>query len=420
MTIQMTTLPNGLRVMTDTVKAVDSVALGVWCAVGTRHETMDVNGVAHMVEHMLFKGTKTRDAAKIAEEIEDAGGNINAYTSRDITAYHIHALKEHTALAVNILGDILQNSTLPADEIERERQVIIQEIGMYMDTPDDLVFDHYQRTAYPGQPIGASILGTPDIISGMGEPALSGYIQKFYTPSNLVISASGNVDHDDLVRMVQTNFTHLPQDQPFTAAPAAYTGGEHRQGKDLEQSHIVMGFQSINRHDPRYYSAIALSSILGGGMSSRLFQEIREKRGLVYSVASFHSAYADDGQFIFYAGTGPDKLRELMPVLCDEIRKIAANPVTADELKRAKTQMRSNLLMAREGMMTRAGQQAKHQIYYGDILSIDRLLADIDAVSIQSIRDLAEDIFAGAPTLSALGPLDELESYDQIRNRLAA
>lgn len=420
MSIQSTTLENGLRIITDTVMSVDSVALGVWAGVGTRHEDMAVNGVAHMVEHMMFKGTANRSAGQIAEQIEDVGGSINAYTSREMTAYHIHLLKEHTPLAVDILSDLLQNSTLPPDEIERERAVILQEIGMSMDTPDDLIFDNYQETAYPDQAIGAPILGKAEIVSKMDRDALSNYVRHFYTPSRLVISAAGHVRHEDMVRLAADAFSTLPVDQDVRAPQARYEGGESRMEKALEQSHVVLGFRSISRHDERYYSAIALSTILGGGMSSRLFQEVREKRGLVYSVYSFHSAYDDDGQFSIYAGTGPERLQELIPVVCDELQKVIQEPVLPEELARAKAQMRANLLMSRESMMTRAGQQAKHLVHYGDIIEVEKLLRDIDDVSLDSVQKLAAQLFSCQPTLAGLGPLKNLESYDRIAKRLAA
>jgi predicted Zn-dependent peptidase len=420
MTIQITTLKNGLRVVTDTVTAVDSVALGVWAGVGTRHEDMKTNGIAHMVEHMMFKGTRTRSAGAIAEQIEDVGGSINAYTSREMTAYHIHALKEHAPLAVDILADLLQNSTLPPEEIERERTVIIQEIGMSMDTPDDFIFDNYQETAYPGQSLGSPILGKADIIARIDREALGNYVRNCYTPGRLVVSAAGNIKHGDLVRMVERNFASLPPDQNILTAQARYEGGDHREERSLEQSHILLGFRSISRHDHRYFSSVALSTILGGGMSSRLFQEVREKRGLVYSVFSFHTAYDDDGQFGIYSGTGPEHLSQLIPVVCDEIMKIVQNPVSPEELNRAKSQMRSSILMARESMMTRAGQQAKHLIHFNDKLDVDSLLREIEEVSIDSVQKLAQHIFSSRPTIAGLGPLKSLEPYDEIAQRLAA
>ncbi|MBU0799938.1 MAG: insulinase family protein [Alphaproteobacteria bacterium] len=420
MTINITKLPNGLRVITDTVTAVDSVALGIWADVGTRHENLAHNGVAHMVEHMMFKGTPDRTALQIAEQVEDVGGQVNAYTSREMTAYHIHLLKDDLGLAVDILGDIVQNSHMPEDEVERERDVILQEIGMTVDTPDDLVFDQYQETAYPQQALGAPILGRSEIISTMQRDTLMNYVRQFYTPGRLVVAASGNVSHDEMVKRAEAAMGHMPPDQQDNILPAAYCGGEHREEKALEQAHIVMGFQGVSRSDKDYYTSVALATALGGGMSSRLFQEIREKRGLVYSVFSFHSAYQDDGQFVIYAGTGPDRLPELMPVMCDEIAKVTNDVMDEAELIRAKAQMRASLVMSRESMMTRANQNAKHLIHFGSAMDVQEKLDKINAVTLDDMRRMAQAIFSTKPTLAALGPLGQLEDYDVLGKRLAA
>jgi len=415
--IKMTQLPNGLRVITDRVPSVGSVALGVWVGVGTRNEEMSFNGAAHMVEHMLFKGTKRRNALNIAEEIENVGGAMNAYTSREITSYHMHLMAEDVPLALDVLSDMIQHSTMPEDEIERERHVILQEIGMCHDTPDDLIFDNYYETAYPGQTLGAPILGKGDIIASMQRDTLLNYVRRLYTPDRTVISAAGALDHESFVAMVGELFTDMPnfKDQPF--ASAAYQGGQNLADKELEQSHIVLGFQGISRLDENFYAAQALSSILGGGMSSRLFQEVREKRGLVYSIYSYHSAYRDDGQFAIYAGTGPDDLPELMPVICEEVLKVCED-LSDEEVHRAKTQMRAGLIMGRESMMTRADQQAKYLIFRDNILSIDELRAQIDALDTNKIKTVAGRIFSGIPTLAALGPLDKLEKFESIQSRL--
>lgn len=420
MTIKLTTLPNGLRVITDTVEAVDSVAMGVWADVGTRHEDLALNGIAHMVEHMIFKGTPSRNAVQIVEAIEDVGGHVNAFTSREITAYHVHLLKDDAPLALDILADIVQNSVMPVDEIERERQVIIQEIGMTADTPDDIVFDHYQETAYPGQALGAPILGRSEIIDRMERKTLLNYVERFYTPSRLVVSAAGNIRHEDFVAQVEKRFSDLPANRDHNTMPARYDGGEHLTDKLLEQSHVVLGFRGIGRLNEDIYAAGALSTIMGGGMASRLFQEIREKRGLVYSVFSFHSAYQDDGQFLVYAGTGPDKLPELMPVICNEIHQIASKMVTDTEIARAKVQMKAGLLMSRESMLTRANQQAKHLIHFNDILDIDARIRRIEAVGPEEVLRVARQVFASTPTLAAMGPLGKLEDYETIKARLAA
>lgn len=417
--VQITTLPNGLRIATDIVPSVDSVAVGVWIGVGARHEDLTYNGTAHMVEHMLFKGTKKRDAREIAEVIENVGGRVNAYTGREITSYHIHLLKEDLPLALDVLSDIVQHSTMPEDEVERERGVILQEIGMCADTPDDIIFDNYFETAYPNQTLGAPILGTTKIISAMKRDTLMAYVEKFYSPKNMVVCAAGHLDHETFVKQVAEQFCDLPKDQDFDKPKADYKGGDHRSEKDLEQSHIVLGFQGIPRLNEEYYAAQTLSYLLGGGMSSRLFQEIREKRGLVYSIYSFHSAFLDDGQFGVYAGTGPDKLPELIPVVCDEIVKLT-DTATEKELERAKAQLRASTLMARESMMRRVDQNAKSLIFRGKVRTSAEIIESINAVDLTAIKDVCGKIFSGPVTLAANGPLAQLESLEDIQKRLTA
>lgn len=420
MTLSLTTLPSGLRIVSDRVETVDSIAIGVWAGVGSRDEDPATNGVAHMVEHMMFKGTKTRSARLIAEEAEAVGAHMNAYTGREFTAYHMHLLKEDLPLALDILSDILINATLPEEEIVRERHVILQEIGTAQDTPDDLVFDLYQETAYPGgQALGAPILGHPEIVARMKRETLAAYIHKFYTSKQLVVSAAGNLDHETLVRAVQEKFEGLPDSAAHTRTRANYTGGEHRREKDLEQAHIVLGFRGVSRSDPGYHAAQVLATLLGGGMSSRLFQEIREKRGLVYAIYSFLHAFSDDGQFAIYAGTGAVDLPKLVPVLCDQIRAVTQN-VTGEEMSRAKSQLRASLLMGRESMMQRADHQARHLISFGAPLDMAKQIAKIESVDAAAVCAVAQRIFSGTPTLAALGPLKALESWDTLRGRLTA
>lgn len=420
MTPQSTKLSNGMRVVTDTVPTVESVALGIWCDVGARHENIEQNGIAHMVEHMLFNGTSTRSAKDIVEQIESVGGQMNAYTSRENTAYYIHLLKNDLPLALDVLSDMIQHSTFPDSDLEKERGVIIQEIGMVNDTPDDLVFDVYQETAYPSQSLGAPILGTVDIIQNMPKDSLFNYVERFYNPENLVLSVAGNVDHDDLATLAEKLFVDLPASNKATYQKADYKGGEYRAQKELEQSHIVLGFQGVKKKSSDYYAAALLSNILGGGMSSRLFQEVREKHGLVYSIYSAHTGYFDDGQFEIYAGTGPDKLTKLIPIICDEVQKICHDNVKEEELQRAKSQLCSGILMGRESMLSRANRQAKHLLSFEENFDLSRLLEKIEQVDSQDIQNIARKIFTTQPTLAALGPLEALESYDKIQKRLAA
>ena len=417
--IKTTTLDNGVRVITDTVPSMHSVAVGIWVGVGTRHENLAHNGVAHMVEHMLFKGTKKRNALQIAKEIENDGGSMNAYTSREITSYHIHLLAEDLPLGLEVLGDMYLHSTLPQDEIERERGVILQEIGMCNDTPDELVFDIYSETAYPEQALGAPILGRAHNIEGMTQDAMREHIGNLYRTENTVISAAGGVQHEDFVAQVQDIFDVQQKGSASAAPDADYKGGEIRLQKELEQSHFILGFRGLGRLDDDFYAAQAMSTLFGSGMSSRLFQEIREKRGLVYSIFSFHSGYQDDGLFGIYAGTGPEKLEEIIPVVCDEVLKVGQD-VTEEELERAKSQLKASLLMGRESMMNRADQQAKHLLFRNKAYDADALVARIDSIELKDIARVAETIFTTTPTLAALGPLEKLAPFEDIKNRLAA
>ena len=281
--LRITRLPSGLLVASETMKHVETVSLGAYVAAGTRHEAAAENGVSHFLEHMAFKGTHQRSAAQIAEEIENVGGHINAYTAREQTAYYVKLLKEDAALGADILGDILCHSSFEPEEFERERGVILQEIGQANDTPDDIIFDHFQETAYPGQAMGRPVLGTEALIRDMSRATLMNYMQTHYAAENLVVTAAGAIEHERLVDLVAQHFADLPAHHPQPAERGRYQGGEFREERDLDQVHITLGFPGPGYADPDYYPALLLSTLLGGGMSSRLFQEIREKRGLVYS-----------------------------------------------------------------------------------------------------------------------------------------
>jgi predicted Zn-dependent peptidase len=419
MSARITTLDNGLRVVTDAMPWVDTVSLGVWVDVGTRHEPAEINGVAHLLEHMAFKGTERRSARAIAEEIENVGGHLNAYTSREQTAFYAKVLKEDAALGVDILADILQHSTFDADELERERTVIIQEIGQALDTPDDVIFDLFQERAYPDQAMGRPVLGVAEIIKSIEREAVAGYMRRHYAADRMVLSAAGAVDHDRLVDLAARSFTSLPDYRGAPAEPARYEGGDLREDKDLEQVHLVLGFPGVSYTDPDYYAASTLSTMLGGGMSSRLFQEIREKRGLVYTVYSFASSFADGGIFGVYAGTGEDEVAELMPVLCDEIVK-AADTLTEDEVARARAQLKASILMGLESTSARSEHVASQLLIYGRPIETPELVRKIDEVDLGAVRRLARRLFAGAPTFTALGPIGNVAGFDRILDRLKA
>ncbi len=400
------------------MESVETVSLGAWVQVGARFETADINGVSHLLEHMAFKGTERRSARDIAEEIEAVGGHLNAYTSREVTAYHATVLKDDCALAVDIIADILQNSVFDETELERERAVVLQEIGQTRDTPDDIVFDHFQETAYPGQAIGRSILGPPEIVGAMSRDVLRGYMSAHYTAPRMVVSAAGNLDHDAFVEQVTRGFEGLEGGDGVAPEPARYGGGDAREERDLEQVHLILGFEGVPYRDDDYYAAAVTSTVLGGGMSSRLFQEIREKRGLVYSIYSFNPGYIDGGLFGIYAGTGAGEVGELVGALCDELLKAAAE-VSEKEVSRARTQLRAAMLMSLESTASRAEQLARQLMVHGRPLPIEEINREIEAVDTAAVTRVMRRVLASRPTLTALGPVANVETYEQVSERLA-
>ena len=417
--VQVTRLPSGLLVVTETMDRVETVSFGAYVASGTRNETEAENGASHFLEHMAFKGTQRRTAAEIAEEVENVGGHINAYTAREQTAYYVKLLKEDLALGADIIGDILTHSTFAPDELERERGVILQEIGQANDTPDDIIFDHFQETAFPSQPMGRPTLGTEDGIKAMERSALVGYMHDHYAARNVVVAAAGNLQHGTVVDLVRQHFQDLPVDAPPAHAPSRYAGGEFREARDLDQVHIVLGFPSVPYGDPDYYPALLLSTLLGGGMSSRLFQEIREKRGLVYSIYSFTAPFMDAGLFGIYAGTGEDEAKELVPVTLQELRKVQTG-IGAGELHRARAQVKASLLMSLESTGSRCEQLARQLQVFGRLIPTAETVAKINAVTIEDVQRAARRIFRAAPTLASLGPADNIPGLSAIVDRLAA
>jgi len=418
--VRLTVLPNGLTVVSEAMPRVETVSIGAYVAAGTRNEAPEENGVSHFLEHMAFKGTERRDAAAIAREIEDVGGHLNAYTAREQTAYYAKVLKEDVALAADILGDILTHSTFVPEEVERERGVILQEIGQANDTPDDIIFDHFQLAAYPGQPMGAPVLGTEETIRAMPREALIGYMRHHYGPARMVVAAAGAVEHEALLDLVRAHFAGLPEAAPPEPLPARYEGGEFREVRDLDQVHIVLGFPSVAYQDPLYYPTQLLSTLLGGGMSSRLFQEIREKRGLVYSVYSFASPFRDGGLFAIYAGTGEKEVEELMPVTLEELAKVQRD-VTEEELNRAKAQLRASLLMSLESTGSRTEQLARQIQVHGRVIPVEETKAKIAAVTVAQVQEAAARAFRGSrPTLAVMGPSDNVPALPAITERLAA
>ena len=417
MTIQVEKLPGGLTVATDRVESAETVSLGAWVGVGTRHEPAEANGIAHLLEHMAFKGTERRSARDIAEEIEAVGGHLNAYTGRENTAFYAKVLAEDAPLALDVIADILQNPTFDPEELSRERAVVLQEIGQTNDTPDDIIFDHFQEAAYPDQALGRPVLGRAEIISGLARDSLRGYMARHYGPPEMILAAAGKVDHEAFADQARRAFHGLTAEANSEAEPARYAGGEYRETRDLEQVHLLLGFDALGYLDPDYYALIVLSSLFGGGMSSRLFQEIREKRGLVYSVYSFVSAYRDGGLFGIYAGTGQSEVAELIPVVCDEIAKLSLD-IAGPEVDRAKAQLKAGILMSRESSAVRCEQLAQQLLTFGRPLPVAEIVAKIEAVDIVHLQQLAGSVFRGRPTFAALGPIGRVEAYDRLVARL--
>ncbi len=417
MTVEVTRLPSGLTVATDSMPGVATASLGAWVGAGTRHETAEINGIAHLLEHMAFKGTERRSAEDIAVEIEAVGGHLNAYTSRENTAFYAKVLAEDAPLALDIIADILQHPTFREDELERERAVVLQEIGQAYDTPDDIVFDHFQETAYPGQALGRPVLGESRTVGALDRTALWDYMHSHYGPQQMVVAAAGNVTHDRFVEVVAGAFTHEDFASNGATDPASYRGGDRREERDLEQVHLLLGFEGVGYLDDDYYALNLLSMLFGGGMSSRLFQEVREKRGLVYSIYSFHSAFIDGGLFGLYAGTGAREVGELVPLVCDEVMKLGQG-VTAEEVERARAQVRASLLMSRESTSSRAEQLAQQLLIYGRAVPLEEILGKIAAVTPEDVERVARRLLSSAPTVTAIGPLARLESAERIAARL--
>lgn len=417
--VQVTTLPNGLRVATDPMPHVETVTTGVWFGVGSRHEPEEANGVAHLVEHMLFKGTPSRDALRISTEIEAVGGHMNAHTGREHTAYYAKVLKEDLGTALDVLSDMVQHPLFDPAELDRERQVIIQEIGQAEDTPDDIINDHFLSTCFPRQRLGRSTLGTVEVISAVQRQTLVDYVGRNYRPGSMVLTAAGNVEHERVVELAERLFTDLQPGAGESGEPGTYEGGEFREERDLEQLHLLLGFQGVGSLSPDVHTVSVLSTILGGGMSSRLFQEVREKRGLVYAVESFNWSMVDSGIFGIYAGTDPDRAEELVPVICGEVGRLA-DTLTEEEVARARAQLKASQLMSLESTTNRAEQVGTQLLVFGRTIPPAEIAARIDGVSLEAVRRCARTIFGSRPTLAAIGPTGRLEPYDALCRRLSS
>lgn len=414
MSLRITTLDNGLRIVSEAMPHIETTSVGVWVDVGARCESKKLNGVSHMLEHMAFKGTQRRSARAIAEEIESVGGHLNAYTSREQTAYFARVLGGDVPLAIDILADILQHSTFEAQELERERSVILQEIGEALDTPDDLAFDLLQEVAFPDQALGRPILGPPDNVKSFSQPTLSAFMDRHYKAPQMVLAAAGKVDHEALVDMAAGAFASVSAESSGTHEDAEYSGGDSRAEKPLEQVHILMGLPGVAYDDPDFYAMQVYSTILGGGMSSRLFQQVREERGLAYSVYSFSSSFSDCGLFGIYAGTSAGLTDELFSVTAGQMDSLT-HDVTEVEVARARAQLKASLLMALESPSTRSEQFARHLLLFGRVIPTAEIIEKVDAVDGQAVKAVAERLMkSGKLSFAAVGPVSSVADYAKL------
>nr|WP_010392501.1 pitrilysin family protein [Paracoccus sp. TRP] len=418
--IRISTLPNGLRVVSRNMPGLHSAAIGIWVNAGCRDERAEQNGIAHFLEHMAFKGTARRSALEIVESIENVGGYINAYTSRDVTSYYARVLAGDVELALDVISDIVLNPVFDQREIEVERGVILQEIGQSLDTPDDVIFDWLQEAAYPDQPMGRTILGPAERVSHFGREDLSGFIGEHYGPERMIVAAAGAVDHDRILRQVEAIFGHLPSRALTQREPARWQGAEARRVRDLEQAHFALAFEGPGYQAADFYAAQIWTSVLGGGMSSRLFQKLREERGLCYSIFAQSGFHDDTGMVTIYAGTSGEQIADLAELTVDELKR-SAEDMTAAEVARARAQLKAGLLMGLESPTGQAERMARSLAIWGRVPDPAEVAERIDAVTVGDIRAHAERLITHArPALALYGPVSAAPSREVLAERLAA
>ncbi|GGO27619.1 peptidase M16 [Gemmobacter aquaticus] len=419
MTLRIATLPNGFRIVTEDMPGLKSASVGIWVTAGGRHERAEQNGIAHFLEHMAFKGTARRTSLQIAEEIEDVGGYINAYTSKEMTAYYARVLSGDVALALDVISDIVLNPVFDPKEIEVERHVILQEIGQALDTPDDIIFDWLQEVSYPDQAFGRTILGPTELVSSFTRDDLVRFVHEHYGPDQMILAAAGGIDHDAIVAQATEIFGGLTPVGNSTLEGARFGGGERREVKGLEQVHFALAFEAPGYRHPDVYTAQVYSTAMGGGMSSRLFQKIREERGLCYSIFAQSGAYEDTGSITIYAGTSEDEIADLTTLTLDELKR-AADDMTEAEVARARAQLKAGLLMGLESPSSRAERNARLLSIWGRVPDVDEAVAKIDAVTTADVRRVAGELAASRAALALYGPVADAPGLEAIRKRLAA
>jgi predicted Zn-dependent peptidase len=400
-------LPNGLRVVLEKIPTCRSVSFGIWVKTGSRNEETARNGISHFIEHMLFKGTDRFSAKDIAEVFDGIGGNVNAFTTKEYTCYYVKVLDEHLPLAMDVLSDMFFNSKFDAEELEKERNVILEEVSMYEDTPDDLVHDLMAKAAFGGHALGQTILGSEENLLRFKSDDLRTYMKQFYTTQNIVVSMAGNFD-DQTMDLIEKHFGAFTNSGAETVLekPAFHSGSLYHE-KKTEQNHICLSLPGCSLRDERLYAMILLNNSIGGGMSSRLFQEIREKRGLAYSVYSYHSAYLDSGMFTIYTGTAPKQTEEVLKVSMEIVGDVLANGLTEAELRKGKEQLKGSLILSLESTSSRMNRLGKNELMLGKHYSLDEIIARIESVQLDQVRELTREVFAQPFALAMVGQSDQ-------------
>ncbi|MDQ1598955.1 MAG: hypothetical protein QOD68_429 [Actinomycetota bacterium] len=418
--VRHTVLPGGLRIVTESVPTVRSVTVGVWVGVGSRDEAPSLAGASHYLEHLLFKGTRRRDALDISAAIDAVGGEMNAFTSKEYTCFYARVLDTDLPLAVDVVGDLVTSSVIRAADVDAERGVILEEFAMHEDDPTDMVHDQFAQVLFDGGSLARPVLGTVESIETIGRSAINGYYRRRYRPQDMVVAVAGNVDHNNVVRLVKKAFGAagmLDGDSEPTAARGgrliSTASGVRVVRRTTEQANVVLGGPGVARTDERRFALGVLNAALGGGMSSRLFQEVREKRGLAYSVYSYHAQYADTGLFGVYAGCVPRKVDDVLAICREELDKVAAAGITFEELERGKGQLRGSMVLGLEDTGSRMSRIGKAELVYGEQLSVDDVLARIDSVTLDQVTEVAADVLSATPTLAVVGPFDEDRDFSR-------
>lgn len=407
--IRTHTFANGLRLVMEKIPSVRSVSLGIWIGTGSRFETEENNGISHFIEHMLFKGTTTRSARDIAEAFDSIGGHLNAFTSKEYTCYYGKVLDEHLPIAVDVLADMFFNSTFDEQELEKEKNVVLEELKMYEDTPDDVVHDLIAKASYYDHSLGYTILGKEDILNQLKPNDLRAYIKEHYTPQNTVIAVAGNFEEQAVIDLVAKYFESFQgTGQKLQMSEPLMTAHHLMKTKDTEQAHFCLGFQGLPIGDQGMYSLILLNNILGGSMSSRLFQEVREERGLAYSVFSYHTSFQDSGAVHLYSGTAPHQVEEVYNVCMDILDDLAKTGITSKELHNGKEQLKGNLMLSLESTNSRMSRIGKNELMLRKHLSLDEIISNVDALTVEIVNELAKSLFTQPHSFAMISPLEKI------------